>query len=890
MNRKIASLFAFFYLFVVTQQIALGQKNSEPLKWRLIAQSDVAVEGEKISMPDFVPNGWVNAIVPGTVFYSYVVAGKESNPDYADNIYRVDHAKYNKPYWYRTEFVASKLPAGKRMWLKFNGIHKIGEIYFNGYHIGTLKGPMERGKYDITDLLINGNKNVIAVLVLPPRNDPQHNHPLANWECPTYLSSAGWDWMPSVPGYNSGITDSVTLCTTGVVRIEDPWVRAELSNHQLANLSVGINLRNSISTPVSGIIKAVINPGNIVIVSPEITLYPDSVKTVSFNSSEFPQLSIKNPELWWPNGYGGKTDGTQHLYRCTVRFVVNNNEVSDVSSKMFGIRKISMDTTSLNGPMRVYVNDVPILLKGGNWGMSDYMLKVRGKDYEPRIRFHKEMNFNVIRNWTGEVTDEDFYDYCDQYGIMVWDDFWLNNFGSIDSIGIFKRNAVEKVKRLRNHPSIIIWCGANEGVPGGDPKGPLNMAIKNAVKNFDGEDRIYIARSNAGENNPNFSIHGGSRNLSGSGIWGNVDPKTYFTDPHNGYLFSKDSYGMRSELGTATFVNVESFKKFMPTEFWVPPTTEAVKSNTNMWAKHFFCTDGALGGGSDPVRYINDINNRYGVSTTIGEFCKKAQLMNLETLKAMYEAWNDHMWTDASGMLIWMSQSAYPTMIWQTYDYYFDLTGAYFGSKMACEPVHIQWNPATNSVKVVNNRPYGIKSVTAEAQVYNSDGKLVPDYGLKATLDVNPTSVKEAFVVFPSTVKKSSLSDVHFLKLKLSDSKGKLLSENFYWIGNTYLDYKSLNNLPSVGTSLSVSKPVISKIAANGHTLLTYTITNKSKNTSAFEIRVQLLNDKGEQILPAIFDDGYFSLMQGEAKTLHVEVDPKILGHKYVLDVKPYNN
>jgi hypothetical protein len=203
------------------------------------------------------------------------------------------------------------------------------------------------------------------------------------------------------------------------------------------------------------------------------------------------------------------------------------------------------------------------------------------------------MNYNIIRNWTGEVTDEAFYNYCDRYGIMVWDDFWLNNFGQIDSLDIFKSNAIEKVKKLRDHPSVIIWCGANEGVPGGNPNGPLSNVIKSAIKDNDGEDRLYLARSNAGETNPNFSIHGGSRVLSGSGLWSNTDPKTYFTDPHNGYLFSKDSYGMRSELGTATFVNIESFKKFMPADYWVAPTVEAVNSKTNMWARHYFSTDGA---------------------------------------------------------------------------------------------------------------------------------------------------------------------------------------------------------------------------------------------------------------------------------------------------------
>jgi hypothetical protein len=128
------------------------------------------------------------------------------------------------------------------------------------------------------------------------------------------------------------------------------------------------------------------------------------------------------------------------------------------------------------------------------------------------------------------------------------------------------------------------------------------------------------------------------------------------------------------------------------------------------------------------------------------------------------------------------------------------------------------------------------------------------------------------------------------LKLKLYGAEGHLLSENFYWIGNTYLDYTALDKMPSVGKYLSVSNPKI-KTATNGvNQLLTYIITNRSKTTAAFGIRAQLLTNSGKQILPAIYNDGYFSLMQGESKTLEVEVDPKLLSKNYHLDIKAYNN
>lgn len=862
----------------------LGQTLPQTFKWKVNAQSVVTANGSVISSAGFAEKNWIPAIVPGTVFYSYVKAGKERDPDYADNIYKADHKKYNQPFWYRAEFGPINLQRDQNLWLKFNGINKRAEVYFNGRHLGTISGLMQRGIYNITNLLHKNKANAIAILVVPPRFDPEHHHELANWESPTYICSASWDWMPAVPGLNSGITDSVSLNITRAVSIADPWVRADLPNNKRAGITISANLTNSSSATVTGRLRAVINPGNIVVNSNPVILKPDAGTEVTFSAKEFPQLQIKNPALWWPNGYGA-----QPLYTCKLSFE-SDGTVNDEVTRQFGIRKISCDTTTLHGPMRLYVNGVPILVKGGNWGMSDYMLKVRGKDYDTRIRLHKAMNFNMIRNWTGEVTDDAFYQYCDKYGIMVWDDFWLNNMGGIDSVNLFKANVIEKIKKFRNHPSIVIWCGANEGLPGGDAHGPISNAITSAINNYDGDYRIYLPRSNAGVTNPNFSIHGGSKNLSGSGIWANTNPKTYFTDPHNGYLFSKDSWGMRSELGMATFINPESFKKFMPAEYWVAPTVEVVNSKDNMWARHFFSTDGALGGGADPVRYIKDINRNYGAATSLNDFCKKAQMFNLETMKAMFEAWNDHMWNDATGMLIWMSQSAYPSMIWQTYDYYYDLTGAYFGAKYACEPVHIQWNPATYMVKVINNQSTPLNDLIVEASVYNTDGKIVPGYTRKAKVNAKPTATANAFVILNDSAHLSNLSPVHFLKLKLYNSNGKLLSENMYWMGNTYLDYTRLGSLPAVGKDLFISKAKILSTDADGNQSIVYNITNKSLKTAAFGLRVQLLDNKGKQILPALISDSYFSLMQGEQKTVNITVARSLLKNGYHLDVKAYNN
>ena len=216
-------------------------------------------------------------------------------------------------------------------------------------------------------------------------------------------------------------------------------------------------------------------------------------------------MAIANPKLWWPNGYGAP-----NLYNCQLALSANG-VVSDLKNIKFGIKQYAYDTKG--DVFHLFINGQPIFMKGGNWGMSEYLLRCRGDEYDLKAKLHRDMNFNMIRNWTGATTDEEFYDACDKYGLMVWDDFWLNSHPNLpDDVAAFDANAVEKIKRLRNHPSIAVWCGDNEGVP----LPPLNENLRNYVKTYDGGDRWYQPRSNGGA-------------LSGSGPWVNRDLAWYFT-------------------------------------------------------------------------------------------------------------------------------------------------------------------------------------------------------------------------------------------------------------------------------------------------------------------------------------------------------------------------
>jgi len=946
--------------------------SDKTVKW--LIKADLDLKGNKVKpyQPELNTENWVQGIVPGTVFSTYVAAGLEKDPNYADNIYQVDKKKYDRGFWYRTQFNLPKNHQSEKIWLNFEGINRKGDIYFNNQFIGRLDGFMQRGKFDITELIEKDKPNTLAVLVYCPQT------PVTNYASPTYTSSSSWDWMPYVPGLNSGITDDVYITSSGMVTLNDPWIRTDKLADGEAELSLSVLLKNHSDEKKEGLLSGIMQPGNISF-SKKVNIGAHQQQILKLDSRSTKALSIKNPKLWWPNGYG-----TPNLYVADLKFTVND-QLSDETKITFGIRKYTYDT--LDNVLHIAINGKRIFVKGGNWGMSEYMLRCRGEEYDLKVKLHKEMNFNMIRNWIGSVTDEEFYAACDKYGMMVWDDFWLNSHPNLPTdVLAFNANAVEKIKRLRNHASIAVWCGDNEGYP----LPPLNNWLKEDVAVFDAADRLYQANSHADA-------------LTGSGPWTNSQPSWYFTKYPNGFGGDK-GWGFRTEIGTAVFTTFDSFKKFMPENTWWP--------RNEMWDKHFFGPSAANAG---PDHYEKTISQSYGRSTGIEDFCRKAQLVNIETNKALYEGWQHNMWNDASGVMTWMSQSAYPSLVWQTYDYYYDLNGAYWGVKKACEPVHIQWNSADNTVKVVNTSGGDLADLKASAMIYDINGNEIKNLSKMTVVNSKTNSLSDCFTlafeadksnlaylkpVYSSSTEKGSAANIavtdgngytrwssknadgewiyvdlgtvktigaialnweaayakkyqlelsndaahwqtvyeasdskggyeflkidqvkaryvrilgikraieygyslwdfevyenqnpvapklNFIKLQLKNKNGRLLSDNFYWRSDKNSDYTALNSLPEPKL-----KTLSKAVKKDGRYLINVKVSNSSA-TPAFAIRVKAVNAKnGEQILPAIMTDDYFTLMKGETKDLQIDFDENLLQDgKYKILVEAYNN
>ncbi len=860
---------------VASDKLSLNSVDGQ--KWQLFSSSQLHAADIRAAKESWQPQESIDGIVPGTAFAAYVAAGKEEEPGYADNIYNIDETPYNVAHWYRTSFDRPVQSVGKRTVLTFEGVNRSAVVYFNGVKIGIIKGHVMKARYDVTDLMKDtGNFLAVKIVMMASEFLPRTSN-FVNYTCPTYIASHSWDWMPYVPGLNTGITNDVYLEITGDAALRDPWIRSELGNgYTSATLKPQTSLVNLSEKTLNVQVKATIMPGGYSVTKDVELLAGDSIDVV------MPEIVVDNPKLWWPNGYG-----EQNLYTC--RFdVTGDGHAVDSETQSFGIREYKYKKE--NTAFVVYVNGKKVYCKGGNWGMTEFMLRQKKSEYDLRIKLHRDMNFNMIRCWTGCVTDEEFYDACDKYGVMVWDDFWLTG----PYVGLtgpndkeeFLANARDKVIRLRNHPCQAVWCADNEGWPYDE----LNDALRDIVNEYDGGDRLYMPNSHNGyyTNSAYQAQDGTGWGLSGSGWWQSFWPEDYFDDGiwgGGGDLGDKVDWGFRSELGSGAFDTYESMLEFTPADKMWP--------RNDMWDKHFFSDDAAQGGGAAASSYYDRVEQEFGESTGAEQFCERAQLFNIECSKAMFEGWNYNLWNTASGLLYWMSQAAYPSHLWQTYDYYYDMTGIYWGSKKACEPVHIQWNCHNNDITVVNATHNSFSGLRAEIETYKSNGSKVDGAsGTYSNLAVGENATLN-FCNMNSTddVRTSKLSNiastVFFLRLKLYDADGNLVSQNTYWSNRNTTNhvYTALNSLPEAGVTCEVLSTTVD---AEGQCHMKVRINNPAK-TVAFAVRLRLTDRNGRRILPVIMSENYVTLMPEESQDINMEFDSALIDGNTKILLKQYN-
>lgn len=808
--------------------------------WKIERAPLVTGSPSELSTPGYQDSSWLTATVPATALVSYVNAGALPDPNYGKNQLAISDAFFQSDFWYRTEFRTPAGVAGKQLWLDFDGINWKASVYLNGTFLGRIEGGFTRARFDVTAHLEPAGRNALAVLVEATATpgstkektfeNPDKNGGALGADNPTYHASIGWDWIPTIRGRNTGIWNDVWLTVTGPVTIEHPFVQTDLPlpDTSRADVSVEVALRNHSKSTVTGTLRGRFGAVNF---SKAVTIDAGAKTVVRFDPSNTAVLRLQNPRLWWPAGYGDP-----NLYDVELMFEASG-VASDSKAFKAGIREFAYSDS--DGALRIWINGRRLVPKGGNWGFPESMLNYRGREYDAAVRYHREMNFNMIRNWVGQTGDDEFYEACDRHGVVVWQDFWLANpwdGPEPDDNRMFMANARDLIARIRNHASVGLYCGRNEGYP----LKALDDDIRASLKTL--HPGIHYISSSADDA------------VSGHGPYRALDVKSYFQQ--------RSTPKFHSEMGMPNIVTMDSLNEFMDPEDQWPQGA--------VWGLHDFCLTGAQGGESFRAR----IDKSYGGAKSVEEWIALAQFVNYEGYRAMYEAQSKN----RMGLLIWMSHPAWPSFVWQTYDYYLEPTASYFASKKAAEPLHIQWNPLSDMVEVVNYSDGDQKGLTATAEVINLDGKVV--WTKSATLDSREDSLASPLKLEFG----AGLSALHFVRLKLA-AGGKIISENTYWRGPEADNFKAIRDLPKVKLE------VASKVElAGGVWRSAVTIKNPSA-APALMVRVKPVGgSSGKRLLPAIISDSYLILLPGESKTVTVEVaEADARGEAMAVAVDGYN-
>ncbi len=789
--------------------------------WKLQRASLVSATGEQIAQLGFSDQDWMIATVPGTVLTSYLNDGAIADPDFGDNQYAVPDSFFCADFWYRDEFVAPAVQPGQHLWLDFDGINWKAEIYLNGRHLGRIDGGMMLGRFDVTSLIYPGASNTLAVRIIANANPGSTkdkagrtvNGGALGRDNPTFHAAAGWDWISTIRGRDDGIWNSVSLTTSGPVTIESPLVSTTLplpdTTH--ADVTVETTLHNQDAQPVSGTLRVTF--GDVRAEIP-VTLAASESRTVQLTPATQSALHLTNPKLWWPVGYGGP-----NLYPVTIAFTVNGR-VSDSKSFQAGVREFTYSEDG--GILKMWINGRRFIARGGNWGFSESMLRYRAREYETAMRYHRDLHFNMIRNWVGMTDDEAFYDAADRNGIVIWQDFWLANpwdGPNPDDNDLFLANAKDYLLRIRNHASLGLFCGRNEGFP---PQ-PIDDGLRSLVATLEPNSH-YISSSADGP----VSGHGPYR----------VEPLRYY--------FEHAPVKFHSEMGSPNVPEMETLRRTMPESAMWPQGYQ--------WPLHDYFIRSMYPEFHFPP---NEIDQEYGGANNINDWLELAQLVDYNAYRGMYEGQNKN----RLGLLIWMSHPAWPSLLWQTYDYLFDTDAGYYGAKKGAEPLHIQWNAATDGVEVVNDSAGDQTGLTAHAEILNIDGSL--KWEKSATLDSQEDSTALAIQLeFPA-----GLSKTHFIRLTLLKN-GKVLSSNFYLRGLAENDYTGIRELPSVTVALK------SHIKREGSQWVIDADLRNTSKSPALLVRIKAVRERtGDLIVPALYDDNYIALMPGERRTIHMRLE-----------------
>ncbi len=863
---------------VVTPPVAVVAKPAMPSAslrislagaWNMQSQAVASQAGAVISSDTFTPSGWYAVTVPCTVMAGLIQNGEYGDVFVGKNLNKVDAQRFAAPWWYRREITIEG--AGPRVWLRLHGINYRAEIWLNGKMIAdanTVVGTYRDFDLDVSSAVRrHGGKNVLALKISKAVDRD--------------LDITFADWAPAPPDRNMGLWQDLFLETTGPVLVTNPFVDTDLALPSLAGarLTVHADLRNVSGIPLSGELHATVTNKDgrtVAACNKAVDLPAGDPVTALIGVSDCPGLALWQPDVWWPWQFGA-----QPLYRLEVRFVAEN-QISGSASTRFGVRKVS---SRLDRGHRLFtVNGKDILIVGAGY-TPDLFQRRTLPDHphwqEDQIRYVRDMNLNTIR-LEGKLEDDAFYELCDRYGILVLAG-WMccsewEKWKTWDETRweIYSASLRSQLLRARTHPSMLAWLHGSDNPP----------------DTAEAEWKILAVEAEAKWPNPVISNAGydpgpasGPSGMKMPGPYTYVPPLYWFADTRNGGAF-----GFNTEVGPSPVPPVlETLEEFLPPDHrW--PLDDHAQAHYADWAKR------------SVALFNTALERHFGAAVGLEDYSWKAQAQSYDTVRALFEAFNANKF-NATGEIMWLLNSAWPSMYGHLYDYRLRTGGAYFGAKIGNHPLHALYRYDNQGIVVTNALAQAHPHLTVEADLYNLDGER--KHHQSAALGVEGNANAHAFTL----PRVDGLSKTHLLRLTVKEANA-IVSTNSYWLSTEvdvldtarahlsdattlgflplakYADYRGLQSLPPA--ELQHTETTTDQ---GGEKLTAVTITNRSNGIAAM-VRLKLRKEAGgAEVLPVLWDDNYFALLPHETRTINARYRAADLGRPApAVEAQCFNN
>ena len=812
--------------------------------WKMKRAADEKADGSEISLPTFKDSLWTAIEIPNTIMTGLVEAGIYPQPYSKDNMAKIKGDSILQNWWLIKDFELPKGALTKNFTLNFEGLNYKASIFLNGHLIAdttTILGAFNTYELNVNEHLVEG-ANQLAVLLTPPL---------------VGAYSIGFvDWAPTPPDKNMGIWRGVNLKVSNEVELKDAFVYAlslDEENYTQAELMLEATLVNHSTKEVKVDLAGKIDTGNF---SHKVILKAEETKVVKLSSKEIPSLKVNQPKLWWPVGYGDP-----NLYHAAITASVEG-EISSKTELDFGIRTVQ-DYKNENGHRGYKVNGKKVLIKGAGWVDQLFLENTHQYD-EAQIQYVVDMNMNCVRFEGFWGKDHHLYELCDKYGLLAmvgfschweWHDYIgtpcnESEYGCADEkeeIELVASYWEDQITWMRNHPSVFVWVAGSDFLPHPSLEEKLMASLK----------EIDPSRPYLGAAKWHDSKVSGTTGVKMEGPYDYVTPNYWYTDTMRGGAF-----GFNTETGPGPQPPVlSSLQKMYGNSINFP-----IDSTWNYHhGRHAFGT---------MDKYLKAFNARYGASSSLEDFALMAQIASYEAIRPMFEAFRVNQ-SNTTGIIQWMLNSAWPETFWQQYDFYLQPTGAYYGTKVANEPVQTIYNYGNNSLYLAHDGLKTLDSVRITAQIYDSKSQSI------YTVDTLFTVVKQGSLLIAELPEKAKGTSFLFTQ---TISEGKH-SYNNYWLSSTpdvidpeygnsswiYTPNLSFGDLTAIRT---LKKAAVKLTEEKSKGQINITLENTSDQI-LFGLEASLWNGENA-VAPVFWSDNYLMLAPGETRTISVKYDEKL--------------